>query len=127
MPHTAVTIVYADMPFTVVVVIKYDDIALFELTGIVGYAIIAGVGTKAINAPLAIIVLLLEERRIVRPGFCDPVYTAIGNISALVIGHGFTTGIDVGADFTACPTVSVDCSVTGRIAFGRLQRRVPVY
>ena len=120
MPHTSVAVAYANVSLAVVVVVKDDDVALFELTGIIGDAIIPRIGAKAVNAPLAVIVFLLEERRIVRPGFRDPVYAAVRDIAALAVGHGFTTGVDVGADFAACPAIPIDGRVAGRITFRRL-------
>lgn len=115
------------MPFAVVVVIEYDDVALFELARVVWDTVVAGVGTKAVHAPLAVVIFLLEERRIIRPGFRGPVYAAVRDIAALAVGHGFTPGVDVGTDFAACPTIPIDGRVAGRITFGRLECGVPVH
>ena len=127
MPHATVAIAYADMPFAVVVVIENDDVALFELAGVIRDTVIPGVGAKTVNTPLPVVVFLLEERRIIRPGFRDPVHAAVRDIAALAVGHGFTTGVDVGTDFAACPAIPIDGRVAGRITFGRLERGVPVY
>ena len=60
-PHATVAVAYADMPFAVVVVIEYDDVALFELAGIIGDTIIPRIGAKAVNAPLAVVIFLFKE------------------------------------------------------------------